>query len=110
MYLAKISKENNEVLAMISFESEDMSYVVLESELVYWVETTQEIAGKRFASVGDTYFENIDSFVAPKPYPSWVLDEDLAEWVSPKPHPKDEINPLLYRWSEENLDYELAIK
>jgi len=36
----------------------------------------------RLASIGDYYDENLDVFLHPKPYPSWVLSDDYR-WISP---------------------------
>ena len=38
---------------------------------------------KRFAGMGDTYDETRDAFIAPKPYPSWILNETTCEWEAP---------------------------
>ena len=38
---------------------------------------------KRFAGMGDTYDETRDAFIAPKPFPSWVLNETTCEWEAP---------------------------
>jgi hypothetical protein len=51
---------------------------------------------KNYAGVGYTYREDIDAFVAPKPYPSWVLDEN-AQWQAPVPMPDD---GKMYSWDE----------
>ena len=52
---------------------------------------------KNYAGIGYTYREDIDAFVAPKPYPSWVLDES-AQWQAPVPMPDD---GEMYSWDED---------
>jgi hypothetical protein len=52
---------------------------------------------KNYAGVGYTYRADIDAFVAPKPYPSWVLDEN-AQWQAPVPMPDD---GEMYSWDED---------
>lgn len=37
---------------------------------------------KNFAGIGYTYQADIDAFVPPKPYPSWILDAN-AQWKAP---------------------------
>lgn len=37
----------------------------------------------RYAGVGYTYNEQLDAFIPPKLYESWVLDPNTANWVSP---------------------------
>ena len=39
------------------------------------------------ACAGYTYDAARDAFIAPKPYPSWVLDEATCNWVPPVPYP-----------------------
>jgi len=51
---------------------------------------------KNYAGIGYTYDEALDAFVAPQPYPSWVLDEN-AQWQAPVPYPTDGKN---YSWDE----------
>jgi hypothetical protein len=52
---------------------------------------------KNYAGIGYTYDATIDAFVAPKPYPSWLLDTNTAQWQAPAPMPTDEKN---YSWDE----------
>jgi len=56
---------------------------------------------KNYAGVGYTYREDIDAFVAPKPYPSWVLDEN-AQWQAPVPMPDD---GEMYSWDEDTQSW-----
>jgi hypothetical protein len=41
---------------------------------------------KNYAGIGYTYREDIDAFVPPQPYPSWVLN-DKAQWEAPSASP-----------------------
>jgi hypothetical protein len=52
---------------------------------------------KNFAGIGHTYDSERDAFVAPKPYPSWVLNEDSCIWCAPIPMPTDDKR---YEWNE----------
>lgn len=56
---------------------------------------------KNYAGIGYTYHADIDAFVAPKPFPSWVLNED-AKWEAPVPMPTDDKR---YRWDEPTLSW-----
>lgn len=60
---------------------------------------------KQFAGIGYSYIEDADVFVAPKPFPSWHLDEKY-DWKSPVPHP----NPFgrIHYWDEENQEWHEA--
>jgi hypothetical protein len=52
---------------------------------------------KNYAGIGYTYDAGIDAFVPPKPYPSWVLNNDTAQWEAPVPMPQD---GKMYSWDE----------
>lgn len=57
---------------------------------------------KNYAGIGFTYDEERDAFIAPKPYESWILNEDTCRWEAPIPYPEDS---LMYRWDEEAEDW-----
>jgi len=49
-----------------------------------WKQTyPDESNRKRFSRVGDSYDEALDAFISPKPYPSWILNEETCKWESP---------------------------
>jgi hypothetical protein len=59
---------------------------------------------KNYAGVGYTYDQTRDSFIPPKPYNSWVLNEDTCLWESPIPYPQDNNK---YNWNEQNQSWDL---
>jgi hypothetical protein len=59
---------------------------------------------KNYAGVGYSYDEELDAFIAPQPFASWILDEDCI-WQAPVAYPEGE---LMYRWDEEALDWVAA--
>ena len=52
---------------------------------------------KNYAGIDYTYDEDLDAFIPPKPYNSWILDEKICQWNSPIPKPDDE---NYYLWNE----------
>jgi hypothetical protein len=44
---------------------------------------------KNYAGIGYSYNQIRDAFIPPKPYASWVLNEDTCLWESPVPYPND---------------------
>jgi hypothetical protein len=50
---------------------------------------------KQYAGIGYTYDAVNDVFIAPQPYPSWVLDNDF-NWQPPTPRPEG----LGWYWNE----------
>lgn len=57
---------------------------------------------KNYAGVGYTYNVDLDAFVPPKPYSSWILDTNTAQWQSPVSYPNDGKN---YYWNEETQSW-----
>jgi hypothetical protein len=58
-----------------------------ESLLGTWRQTSyNDTFRKQFAKIGDTYNEELDMFISPKPFPSWSLDEN-GDWLPPIPCP-----------------------
>jgi hypothetical protein len=55
---------------------------------------------KNYAGIGYTYDAGRDAFIAPKPYASWLLDEDTCLWNAPVPYPDD---GNIYTWDEATL-------
>ena len=60
---------------------------------------------KNYAGVGFTYDAQRDAFIPPKPFPSWVLNEETCLYDSPTPYPKDE-NRNVYVWYEGTTTWE----
>lgn len=52
---------------------------------------------KNYAGIGSVYDAERDAFISPKPYPSWVLNEETCQWVAPVPYPTD---GGWYEWDE----------
>ena len=58
---------------------------------------------KNYAGIGFSYDASKDAFIPPKPYASWVLDEDSCQWKSPVDYPDD--NDLKYVWDESSTNW-----
>jgi hypothetical protein len=72
-----------------------------------WVKTSyNNTIRKNYAGVGMSYDEGRDAFIAPKPYASWVLDEETCRWEAPTPYPTDGI---MYVWDEETTDWKATV-
>lgn len=61
---------------------------------------------KNYAGIGFSYDDDRDAFIPPKPFPSWVLDEDTCQWEAPVPYPGEETN--IYQWNEKNQTWDLV--
>jgi hypothetical protein len=50
------------------------------------------------------------AFIPPKPFPSWLLDEETCGWNPPVAHPTvDPENPKMYTWNEETTTWEEVV-
>lgn len=72
-----------------------------------WVQTSYNTQGgvhknggtplrKNYAGIGYTYDLGRNAFIAPQPFPSWVLNEESCQWVAPVEMPTDG----MYSWDE----------
>jgi hypothetical protein len=59
---------------------------------------------KNHAGIGYTYDENRDAFIPPKPYASWILNEDTCLWEAPVAYPDD---GKRYNWNEETKQWDV---
>lgn len=68
-----------------------------------WLQTSyNESFRYNYAGVGFQYDTIKDAFIAPKPYPSWILDNNTLKWKSPIQYPTDNKN---YYWDEYDLSW-----
>lgn len=104
-HFAKV--ENGVVTEVIVIDQETLN-TGLWGDPASWIQTSYNTHGgqhpegrplrKNYAGVGYTYDAQRDAFIPPKPYPSWLLDENTCLWNSPVALPTDD---KLYKWDEE---------
>ena len=58
---------------------------------------------KNYAGIGYSYDAQRDAFIAPKPFNSWLLNEDTCLWNAPVAYPED---GKLYRWNEDLTNWD----
>jgi len=108
--------ENNVVLAVHIVNDDVVSVDGAESEQVgidfltglhghsLWKQTSYNgTFRKNYAGIGYTYDSSRDAFIPPKPFNSWILNEDTCLWEAPVAYPAD---GSMYSWNEENLAWE----
>ena len=63
---------------------------------------------KNHAGIGMIYDEDRDAFYSPKPYNSWILNEDTCIWESPVAKPTEELEEKqYYYWNESIINWEI---
>jgi hypothetical protein len=66
-----------------------------------WIQTSYNgNIRKQYAGIGYTYDDVNDVFIAPQPYPSWILDNDF-NWQAPTPMPTEG----RWYWDEDSLSW-----
>ena len=69
---------------------------------VHYLPNSNEPSGQpalrgNYAGIGFTYDATRDAFISPKPFASWVLNEDTCRWKPPVDMPTD---GGMYSWDE----------
>ena len=114
-HFAKLD-ENNVVLQVIVINNIELLQDGVESEAkgiqflidwsggyTNWKQTSyNKRIRKNYAGVGYTYDSARDSFIPPKPFPSWVLNEETCLWDAPVAMPAD---GQRYYWDESTLSW-----
>jgi hypothetical protein len=77
-----------------------------------WIQTSYNTHGgqhpegrplrKNYAGIGYTYDPVRDAFIPPKPFASWVLNEDTCLWDAPVTYPTD---GKIYQWNEDQQNW-----
>ena len=101
---AELNSSNQVVNVLVGDNNEpDEGYQWLIDNLGgRWIKTSYNgNIRKNFAGIGFTYDEERDAFIPPKPYPSWILNEETCQWEPPVPFPSG-----FHIWNEANQTWE----
>ncbi|NDB61304.1 hypothetical protein EB001_23135 [bacterium] len=60
---------------------------------------------KNYAGIGFQYDQQRDAFIPPKPFNSWILNEDTCLWEAPIAYPQDNKR---YKWNEQTISWDLV--
>lgn len=114
-HFAKVNKDNivKEVIVAEWAFLDENPQLLQEGER--WIRTSYNTYGgehtlgnntplrKNYAGIGFTYDEQRNAFIPPKPYDSWLLNEDTCLWEAPVPYPQDSNEMLV--WDEGTLNW-----
>lgn len=71
-----------------------------------WIQTSYNNNFRnKFAGIGDIWMEDLDIFISPKPYESWIFNQETLTWESPIPMPKIVENGPDYVWDEDIVNW-----
>lgn len=105
--MAHYAKVNNGIVEQVIVAEAEFFDTFVDTSPGQWLQTSYNTHGgqhpegrplrKNFAGVGFTYDAQRDAFIPPKPYPSWLLNDDTCLWNPPVPYPDD---GKQYTWDE----------
>lgn len=109
--------DNNDIRDPHTGEEDEILGIAFCKKLLggKWVQTSYNgNIRKRYAGIGYSYNQALDAFVPPKPYESWVLNNETAEWEAPVAQPKltkaQQDAGSFYTWDEENGSWKLETR
>jgi len=106
--MAHFAKVENDIVTQVIVIDQETLNTGHWGDPKTWVQTSYNTQGgkhtqggtplrKNYAGIGYTYDAQRDAFIPPKPYASWLLDEETCLWSAPQPMPTD---GKLYNWDE----------
>jgi hypothetical protein len=114
--MSHFAKVNNGIVEQVIVAEPEFFESFVDSSPGAWIQTSYNTRGgvhtnggtplrKNFAGVGYTYDAIKDAFIAPKPYASWILDEETCLWNAPVAYPDDGEQ---YTWNESTTSWDLV--
>jgi hypothetical protein len=101
--------ENNIVIRVTVGDNEDPNgdegyQWLLDNLGGTWVKTSyNNNIRKNYAGIGFFYNKDLDAFIPPKPFNSWILDEETCTWIAPVEAP--EFGG--HTWDEETVSWKI---
>lgn len=111
--MSHFAKVNNGVVVQVIVAEPEFFNTFVDTSPGEWIQTSYNTYGgahrlggtplrKNYAGIGFTYDAQRDAFIPPKPFPSWVLDEETCLWNAPVAYPTDGKN---YQWDEQTTNW-----
>lgn len=106
--MAHFAKVNNGMVEQVIVAEPEFFQTFVDSSPGEWIQTSYNTRGgvhalggtplrKNYAGIGYTYDRERDAFIPPKPFASWVLNDDTCLWDAPVAYPDD---GKQYQWDE----------
>jgi len=106
--MAHFAKVNNGIVEQVIVAEPEFFDTFVDSSPGQWIQTSYNTHGgvhanggtplrKNYAGIGYLYDATRDAFMPPKPYTSWVLNEQTCLWDAPVAMPTDGGR---YAWNE----------
>ena len=109
--MAHYAKVQNGLVTTVIVAEAEFFDTFVDTSPGEWIQTSYNTYGgihksngtplrKNYAGIGYTYDKTLDAFIPPKPFASWVLDEETCLWNAPVARPDGQ-----YRWNEDTLSW-----
>jgi hypothetical protein len=106
--MAHFAKVNNGIVVQVIVAEPEFFNTFVDSSPGQWIQTSYNTHGgvhtlggtplrKNYAGIGYTYDAQRDAFIPPKPFASWLLNDDTCLWDAPVEMPDD---GKQYQWNE----------
>ena len=103
--MTNYAKVQDGIVTQVIVAEPDFFNTFVDSSAGEWIQTSYTGSiRKNFAGIGFIYDKDLDAFIQPKPFASWILNEDTCKWEAPVPYPTDSNQ---YKWNEETQLWEL---
>jgi hypothetical protein len=105
--MSHFAKLENNVVTQVIVAEQDFINSGSVGDSFLWVQTSYNgNFRKNYAGIGYTYDQGRDAFIPPKPFESWVLNEDTCRWDAPTPVPDD---GQMYTWNEDTQAWDVNV-
>lgn len=112
--MGHFAKVNNGIVEQVIVAEPEFFDTFVDSSPGQWIQTSYNTHGgvhalggtplrKNYAGIGYSYDAQRDAFIPPKPFASWVLNEDTCLWDAPTPYPND---GKAHIWNEETQTWD----
>ena len=107
--MSHFAKVNNGIVEQVIVAEPEFFQTFVDTSPGAWIQTSFNTHGgvhtlggtplrKNYAGIGYTYDSQRDAFIPPKPFASWVLNDDTCLWDAPVAMPDD---GKVYTWNED---------
>ena len=109
--MAHFAKVVNKLVTQVIVAEPQFFSTFVDNSPGEWIQTSYNTIGgvhtlggtplrKNYAGIGYAYDRERDAFIPPKPFASWVLNEQTCLWEPPVPKPQGD-----FVWNEETCHW-----
>jgi hypothetical protein len=111
--MSHFAKVVDGVVTQVIVAEQEFFETFVDSSPGEWIQTSYNTHGgehklggtplrKNYAGIGFTYDRVKDAFIPPKPFASWLLNDDTCLWDAPVAKPDDDKD---YAWDEATVNW-----